>query len=323
MNNILGRQIIYGGKLASYDAACKRLLSNRVILAWILKSCLKEYRACEISEIAERYLEEGAQVGQLAIHPDERSVGQQIRGTAGEDVSIGEGTVSFDIRFCAWTPGERSVRGKRLIIDIEAQKNFYPGYPIIMRGVYYGCRMISSQHGVEFTDSQYGNIKKVYSIWICMKPPKKRRGTINRYCMQEEKLEGNAGEAKENYDLLEVIMICLGEEESSTGILRLLEVLLSSVRSAAEKIRILQEEFQIATTGELEQEVRDMCNLSEGVLEQGIEIGLERGKREGHIDGIFTSLKNLMESMNWSAGQAMDALKIPKEERERYGRLLR
>lgn len=144
MNNILGRQIIYGGKPASYDAACKRLLSNRVILAWILKSCLKEYRACEISEIAERYLEE---------------------------------------------------------------------------------------------------------------------------------------------------------------------------------------EFQIATTGELEQEVRDMCNLSEGVLEQGIEIGLEQGKiegkREGIINGIVMSLKNLMESMNWSAGQAMDALKIPKEERERYGRLLR
>ena len=29
---------------ARYDAACKRLLSHKVFLAWILKSCLDEYK---------------------------------------------------------------------------------------------------------------------------------------------------------------------------------------------------------------------------------------------------------------------------------------
>ena len=42
---------------AKYDAACKRLLSEKSILAWIMKSCLQEYRECAIQEIAEKYIE--------------------------------------------------------------------------------------------------------------------------------------------------------------------------------------------------------------------------------------------------------------------------
>ena len=41
---------------ARYDAACKRLLSEKIILAWIMKNCLEEYRDCEVKEIAEKYI---------------------------------------------------------------------------------------------------------------------------------------------------------------------------------------------------------------------------------------------------------------------------
>ncbi len=40
---------------ARYDAACKRLLSEKIILAWIMKSCLEEYRDCTVQEIAGNY----------------------------------------------------------------------------------------------------------------------------------------------------------------------------------------------------------------------------------------------------------------------------
>ena len=39
---------------ARYDAACKRVLSEKFILAWIMKSCLEEYRDCNVREIAEQ-----------------------------------------------------------------------------------------------------------------------------------------------------------------------------------------------------------------------------------------------------------------------------
>lgn len=303
---MLAKNITAIGVNASYDSACKRLLANKVILAWIMKSCLEEYANCSIQEIMEQYIEGEPDIGQVPVNMDEKVLSEQIETASVEDNSVYEGTVSYDIRFYANTPGtgERN----RLIINIEAQNDFYPGYPIVKRGIYYCSRMISSQYGVEFTESHYDRIKKVYSIWICMNPPKYRRNSINRYFIKEEKLIGDVSERKENYDLITTVMICLGEsnDKNSLGVLRLLEVLLSSERGVEEKKEILQKDFSIEMTKTIEREVSIMCNLSKGVEEKGVE------------KGILFSIRNLMETMGWSAEQAMGGLKIPEEEREKY-----
>ena len=57
-----------------------------------------------------------------------------------------------------------------------------------------------------------------------------------------------------------------------------------------------------------------MCNLSKGIEEKGI----RQGKKEGRKEGILTSIRSLMESMGWSAEQAMTALKIPEPEQMQY-----
>jgi len=49
----------------------------------------------------------------------------------------------------------------------------------------------------------------------------------------------------------------------------------------------------------------------------------KKGMQEGMIDGILTSVKNLMESMGWTAEQAMDALKISQEDRNKYAGMLK
>ena len=275
-----------------------------------MKSCLEEYRDCGISEIASKYIEGEAQISEAAVHPDEEAESLQITGLNTEDSTINEGTVTYDIRFRAIVPdtGERI----SLIINVEAQNDFYPGYPIVKRNLYYCCRLVSSQYGTEFTNSHYEKIKKVYSIFICMNPPNYRKNTINQYSIQEENLIGEFGENVEYYDLLTGIIICLGDvEDEMTGILKFLEVLLSSERSPKEKREILQEEFNIKMTQELEREVSEMCNLSEGVEQKGI------------AKGITASIRNLMESMGWSIEQAMDALQIPTEERNGYLNMLK
>lgn len=195
---------------------------------------------------------------------------------------------------------------------------------IVKRNLYYCCRLVSSQYGTEFTNSHYEKIKKVYSIFICMNPPNYRKNTINQYSIQEENLIGEFGENVEYYDLLTGIIICLGDvEDEMAGILKLLEVLLSSERSPKEKREILQEEFNIKMTQELEREVSEMCNLSEGVEQKGIAKGIAKGRTYGIVEGIATSIRNLMESMGWSIEQAMDALQIPTEERNAYLNILK
>lgn len=203
---------------------------------------------------------------------------------------------------------------------IGGQSNFYPGYPLTKRGIYYCGRMLSAQYGTEFTNSQYGKIKKVYSVWICMTPPRDRENTITRYHIREENLVGNVREKEENYDLMSVIMVCLGGPESGNyeGVVKLLDILLSETVAYTEKQRILEEEFDIPMTEELESEVSTMCNLSDGVEARGIEIGLARGIEINTLQ----SIQSLMETVGWTAEQAMDALKIPEEDREKYTAML-
>lgn len=309
--NILARNIDAAGERAAYDASCKRLLANKIILAWIMKSCIEEYRELDVDEIAGKYIEGNPQIAEAAVHPDEEADGEQIAGANTEDSTIKEGTVTYDIRFYATAP--RTGELIRLIINVEAQNDFYPGYPIVKRGIYYCSRMVSSQYGVEFTDSHYEGIKKVYSIWVCANPPKYRENTINRYFVQEENLIGDVTEEKENYDLLTTVIICLGHsgDDKYAGILKLLDVLLSSDKAPEEKKKILQDDFDIKMTKTLESEVRRMCNLSKGVEEKGIEIGTLR------------AIQNLMETLKMTAEQAMAALKVPDSEKGKYSNMLK
>ena len=327
IENILAKNITAAGEKAAYDAACKRLLANKVILAWIMKSCMEEYKAHSINEIAERYIEGIPQIAEAAVNPDEDGYegSEQIRGAKNEDSTIQEGTITYDIRFLAIVPGTGEMI--RLIINVEAQNDFYPGYPIIKRALYYCSRMISSQYGSEFTETHYEKIRKVYSIWICPNPPKKRENTVTRYCVQEENLASQVLEQKENYDLLTVVMICLGlghaGDDNYRGILKLLGVLLSSEKEAEEKKKILQEDFDIAMTKTMESEVSAMCNLSKGVEERGIAIGLERGMERGLETGTLNAIRKLMETLKLTAEQAMEALKVPEEEKVKYAGMLK
>ena len=151
-----------------YDAACKQLLAERIILAWIMKSCVEEFRDINVEEIAGKYIEGEPKVSKIPVRPDEtmpESDDEQpskIKGTTTEDASVNEGTVTYDVRFDAVAPQSDGMI--RLILNIEAQNKFNPGYPLIKRGIYYCSRMISAQYGTEFVDSHYEKIKKVYSI---------------------------------------------------------------------------------------------------------------------------------------------------------------
>ena len=286
----VARKIRLLSSQARYDKACKRLLAEKIILAWILKSCVEEFQDCDVNEIAARYIVGTPQVGVVPVDPDESNQipEGEVAGTGVEDATATEGAVTYDVRFLASAP----VSGKwiRLILNVEAQNDFYPGYPLIKRGIYYCSRMISAQCGTEFINADYEKIKKVYSIWLCMNPPMSRKNTITNYCITEDNLVGRVKERKEYYDLMSAVMVCLGEESDREqgGILKLLNILFSTESKAREKQEILEREFSIKMTKTLKREVALMCNLSQWVEEKGIKKGMERG-----IEATVSVLKEL------------------------------
>ena len=296
MENQLAHTIAQTAFERDYDKTAKKLLANKQILAQIMKGCIEEYRDCSVTEIAEKYIEGTPEIGTVGVHVDDTNkpaaATEVIAGSGNEDSTLTEGTVRYDVRFDAIAPvasGAASQDVIRLILNVEAQTAFNPGYPLIKRAIYYCSRMISAQHGPVFKQSEYGKIRKVYSIWVCTKPSEEFQNTLTRYSIQPERLIGDAAEKSENYDLLSVVTICLGkpDAENYTGVLKFLEVLLSSSRAAVEKKKILKEEFGVAMSDELEREVLDMCNLSQGVKAEGINIGemrmLVKQVRKGRI----------------------------------------
>ena len=372
---------------ARYDRAAKKLLANKFVLAHILKDCVKEYQACSIMDIAQKYIEGEPEVGTTGVYMDDSSSPEQpdikletvvtqeaevqtmneqamnahamsiqamntqevnahainaqsmkvqamntleenaqainaqamntqlmkvqamnaqamsiqamntqvtkVQGMGNEDISQNEGTVYYDVRFNAIAPSTEEHGNIRLIINAEAQNRFKPKYPLTKRAVYYGSRLISAQHGTVFTKSDYQKLRKVYSIWICVNPAKKFRNTITRYSLKPETIIGNAVEAPENYDLINIVMVCLGkmEEWNDNNLIKFLGVLFQNELSAREKKDILERDFNIPMTETFESEVDDMCNLSQGVAEEAMQKGLERGRQEGIEQGIEQGLQ--------------------------------
>ena len=269
VENILAKRIDAAGENADYDESCKQLLSNKQILARILKSCVAEFADCPLKDIEEKYIEGTVQISERVVHQDEDA--EFIRGTNTEDASMKEGTIFYDIRFDVVSP--KDGRMIRMLVNVESQNRYNPGYPLTKRGIYYCSRMISRLYGTEFTRSHYEKLKKVYSIWICMNPPREIGNTITEYSVTEKNLVGRMTEEKENYDLLSVIMVCLGrpDDKNYEGLLKMLDVLLSDQIQPKEKKDVLKSEFDVELTEEMERTANSMCNLSQGIVERTID----------------------------------------------------
>ena len=296
---------------ALYDEACKNVLSEKSIAARILKECVEEYKCIPVADIINKYIQGKPEISKVLVQ-DEGAL-TKIRTEQTEDSSEKEGTVFFDVRFTALVPGEDD-SFLELIINFEAQNDFHPGYPLLKRGIYYCGRMISSQYGTVFTKADYGKIKKVYSIWICTNPTQEQEYSITRYKMTEENLIGKVEAPRRNYDLLDVVMICLGQKKYTelTGLLSLLNMALLDNLSSIEKRRILETEFNVEITPELEKGVDDMCNLSAGIEKKGIEKGRIEERQKAIAETEERAKDMIRDRMDLSLVEKYTRLSLPR-----------
>ena len=118
----------------------------------------------------------------------------------------------------------------------------------------------------------------------------------------------------------------------------MLEVLFTGRYAAKEVIQILEDEYEFAHAHTMERTVSEMCNLSQGIFEegmekgmaQGIERGIEKGMEKGIAQGIergtnrerLQNIRSLMETTGWPAEQVMTAMKIPAADQPKYLKLL-
>lgn len=296
MNTELKSAVMATDRDAQYDNSAKRLIAHKIILARILVKTVEEFKGMDPLEVA-ALIEGLPYISAVPVEPGLTNAvhfqnGQRLVGFNTENQELNEGLVRFDIVFYVRMKDGLS----QIIINVEAQKDEPSEYEILNRAVFYVSRLISSQKERDFENSSYDDIKCVYSIWICMNM---EENTMSHIHLTKEDLIGSY-EWKGNLDLLNIIMIGLAKElpehDETYELHRLLGALLSRELTIDEKLDIIGNEYDIPLEENFRKDMSTMCNLSQGVKEEGIAIGrregLEEGRREGHAELITKMYKN-------------------------------
>lgn len=306
------------------DQSAKIVLSDKEVLAWILHCGITEYADYSVQEIANELIE-GQPHTDIPVDRVSAEQSTAILGRRNEDNDPVEGTVVYDVLFDAILPHKDGEMAEptRFIINLEAQNNPNPGYPLTKRGVYYCSRLIASQKGKVFTKQNYGAIHKVFSIWICTNPPEEKQNSIYRIGLKGSSVHGNAQENPSNYDLMEIIMVYLGKvQEDNYKLLRMLNAIFRS-ESTEQTKAILTQEFGFQFDSKVMKEVDKMSSYSEGVKARWREEGLKDGRIEGRMEGrmegrkesCITFVRNLIQK-GFSLDDAMETAAVPDDFRE-------
>ena len=315
MNAELKNAIKATDSKAEYDTSAKRLLGQKSILAHILVKTVDEFKGMDPKKVVDS-IEGTPHIGTVPVEPGLTNAvseknGERLVGFNTENGEVNEGLIRFDIVFYVRMKDGLS----QIIINVEAQKDEPNGYEILNRAIFYVSRLISSQKERDFENSSYDDIKRVYSIWICMNM---KENTMSYVHLTKEDLIGSY-EWKGNLDLLNIIMIGLAkklpEHDETYELHRLLGALLSQDLTVDEKLNIIGNEYDIPIEENFRKDVSVMCNLSQGIKEAGIAEGREAGIAEGKQREIEKVILN-MHKKGYSLEQIMDATELEATELE-------
>lgn len=299
----------------TYDKAAKELLATRSILAPVLQETVAEFRGLSLETIARDCIEQDPWISEVPVEPGRtnrrfrRRATRKLRGLATEQSERDEGYITFDLLFYARVPGT----GERIkfLINIEAQRQD-TNYSLLKRAIFYASRLISSQKERDFTGQDYDSICKVYTIWLCFYLPEGEESSMTHYELHEVNDIGSHREEKENYDLINVTTVHIGEDENPAKLLRFLRLVFFSRLSEEMIERKLEQDFGVKTDEDARKGLTNMCNLSEGIKEEG----RAEGRAEGEARTWVASVRNIMKNMKLTAQQAVEAVAVPAQFRK-------
>ena len=278
MNTEIANAVNAAGDKAQYDTRVKRLLAQKSILAHILVKTVDEFKGMKPEDVV-KYIEGEPSISVVPVEPGLANMektdaaGQRIVGLNTENAEINEGLVRFDIIFYVRMPSVDDTKNglSQIIVNIEAQKDEPTEYKILNRAIFYVSRLISSQKERDFVNTNYDDIKQVFSIWICMNMDDNSLSHI--HLTKDEMLK--PCNWKGNLDLLNIVLIGItneiSEHDEKYEMHRLIGALLSSELKEQEKLDIIEHEYNIPISQEFREDVRIMCNLSTGIEERATE----------------------------------------------------
>jgi len=283
---------------ARYDEKAKRLLGNKIILAHILVKTVDEFKGMSPKDVVS-YIEGEPSIGVVPIEPgltnaEKEKNGQRIVGLNTENAEIGEGLIRFDIIFYVRMKDGLS----QMIVNLEAQKDEPTSYHILNRAVFYVSRLVSSQKERDFVKTNYNDIKRVFSIWVCMNMGGDSMAYVH---LAKDDLLGSYP-WKGGLDLLNIVLIGIANElpehDDKYELHRLLSTLLSIELSVDEKLGIMENEYSIAVDDRIREDVSAMCNLSQGIRDNTlVDVIMNMYENDFTLEQISVATKKSVEEI--------------------------
>lgn len=196
MHTEINNALSVADKGTQYDESAKRLLGQKSILAHILVKTVAEFKGISSKEVIP-LIEGTPYISSVPVEPgltnkekqsepadkekekqqwQHKKGGQRVVGMDSENMEYNEGLVRFDI-------------------------------------VFYVSRLISSQKERDFENMQYDDIKRVYSIWVCMNMGE---NSLSHVRLVKEDLIGYHN-WRGKLDLFNVVLIGLSKELPEQG----------------------------------------------------------------------------------------------------------
>ena len=268
-----------------YDDACKRTWMLREIIAPVLRYTIKEYQTHTVSDVI-RYINADSISDKVPVD----DLPAFIKGDETELSSPTEKRVFFDVHFTAKNPDLSSKDVLVMLhIDFEVQNEYKPsnpGYPITKRAVYYAARELSSQLKAVTDTTNYDELEKVYSIWICNeKIPEGLKNSITRYHMEKEDIVGKCEESEAYHDLLEAVIVRRGGEALENTLFEYLEGVFTTDFDTINKY------VDVEDNEEVKEVLNTMCGLGESLEIKGFEKGIKQGIKQGSINTLISLIK--------------------------------
>ncbi len=299
-------------KQRRYDLKAKEILAHKAILAGILQYTVKDFEGMSLEEVATR-IEGEIFIGEVPIRegstnsvfhaPQAEILDTKIMGANTEQAAQNEGQIRFDILFYVRLNDGVS----QIIINLEAQQKTDPGYHLLNRAIYYGCRLISSEGSRDFSNSQYNDLKRVYTIWVCMEIEQ----TVWTHCgLEAHNIVGDfvwPGKL----DLLNIEMlgspVKFQDIAEADALHRLIGSIFAEGLTTEERLSLLEQEHGIPATREVKEGLYEMCDLGEGIFKRGEAQGFERGEAQGFERGRNDTLDKIVRKMR-AAGATDEAI---------------
>ena len=284
------------------DEELKHRLMNKEILAYIASQFVDDFAHMSWKQVLP-YLEDPLSFG---VNRGDRERSDREHGSIRYDILV----------------RLRSPKGKDkrigVLLNIEGQNEVRSYEAVKRRMLSYTCRLVSEQKEDVFTNDRYEDLAEVVSVWIFLRPAEKDQGRVVEWSMtgrQLSNLDESGTRWKGGLKGLKVVAVCIPDLDhvQSKTVADLLGVWLNALLPAGERSERLKDGWDVELPPQQEEDTGMFEGAGRSLWKEGRQLGREEGKEEN----LLENLQSLVEQLHLSPEQAMDALKVPAQDRER------